>query len=148
MLLNYLYPEMMGEWTARCEGAFYRNYSPDAMEINVETGEVNLARDSFINLLPQGLITGEDDLKKGDFGKNYLKLQRQKHILRETFLPFDSYFFQKRLLIECKTSELLRDKLSYLLKEYFDYDIEQESSPLVREAGDPPGGAGPRMPAG
>ena len=134
MLLNYLYPEMEEQWTARCEGAFYRNYSSDAMETNAETGEVRLARDSFLNLLPQGLVTNDEELKKGDFTQNWTELQRRKRLLLETFLPIDTYVFQKKLQIERQASELLRSKLSYLLKEYFDYDIEQESSPLVREA--------------
>ena len=134
LLLNYLYPEKEEKWLARCEGSFYRNYSNDIMEADIESGEVFLARDSFLNLLPQGLITTDEELKQGDFANNYEELQRRKQLLHETFLPFDNYFFQKRLLMEHQTSEILKDKLSYLLKEYFDFDIEQESNPLVREA--------------
>lgn len=134
LLLDYLYPEISKQWIARCEGSFFRNYSRDAMEIDAETSEIRLSRDGFINLLPQGLITQDEDLKEGDFTSKYQELQRRKRLLRETFLPLDTYFFQKRLLIEHQTSELLRSKLSYLLKEYFDYDIEQESSDLVRQA--------------
>ena len=134
MLLNYLYPELEDKWTARCEGTFYRNYNSDPMEVNPTNAEVSLARDGFLRLLPQGLITRDEDLKRGDITENIKELQRRKHLLNEAFLPFDTYVFHNKLIIERQTSELLEIKLAYILKEYFDYDIQQETSPLVREA--------------
>lgn len=134
MLLNYLYPELEKKWTARCEGTFYRNYNRDSMDINVADAEVSLARDGFLRLLPQGLITSDEDLKKGDIAEKYEELKRRKHLLSEVFLPFDSYVFKNKLSIERKASELLEDKLAYVLMAYFDYDIKQETNPLVRDA--------------
>lgn len=133
MLLNYLYPEIEEKWIARYEGTFYRNYNSDSMYLNVADKEVSLSRDGFLRLLPQGLITRDEDLKKGDVAENYEELKRRQHLLSETFLPFDTYFFRKKLNIERQTSQLLEEKLYFILKDYFDFDIRQEKSPLVRE---------------
>ena len=134
VLLNYLYPEMSALWTARMEGTFYRNYNHDALTIDAEEHNVTLARDGFLKLLPEGLLTRDDDLKGKNKEQSILELKRRKHRLRELFLPFDTYSFQKRIEIEHIASEMLEHKLSYLLKEYFDFDIEQEESELVRKA--------------
>lgn len=134
MLLNYLYPELGKKWVARYRGTFYRNYSQDSMEIDADNAEVELARDGFLRLLPQGLFTNEEELKKGDVTNNFKTLERRKHLLNELFLPFDNYTFHNNLDIERQVSELLESKLTYLLKEYFDYDITKETSSLVKEA--------------
>lgn len=134
VLLNYLYPEMEERWVAHADGAFYRNYSADAMEVDEERGVVRLSRDGFLKLLPQGLLTGTDELKGEDASEKYKKLERRQHLLHEAFLPIDTFFFQKRLAMERQTSELLNEKLEYLLKTYFDYDLSEERNPLVREA--------------
>lgn len=134
MLLNYLYPELEEKWVARCEGTFYRNYNSDTMYLNVTDKEVSLSRDGFLRLLPQGLLTSDEELKNGDVAENYEALKRRQHRLLEAFLPFDTYFFRKKLNLERQTSQILEGKLSFILKEYFDYDIEKEESPLVREA--------------
>jgi hypothetical protein len=42
--------------------------------------------------------------------------------------------FRKKLDIERQASELLDQKLTYLLKEYFNFDIEAEQNDLVKEA--------------
>lgn len=134
VLLNYLYPEMSSMWTARMEGTFYRNYNHDALTINVDEHDVILARDGFLKLLPEGLLTRDDDLKGNNKEQNMRELEHRKHLLRELFLPFDTFSFQKHIEIERIASEMLEHKLSYLLKEYFDFDIEQEESELVKKA--------------
>jgi len=134
VLLNYLYPEMSALWTARMVGTFYRNYNHDALTIDAEEHDVTLARDGFLKLLPEGLLTRDEDLRGKNKEHSIQELERRKHLLRELFLPFDTYTFQKRIEIEHIASEMLEHKLSYLLKEYFDFDIEQEESELVRKA--------------
>ena len=47
MLLEQLYPELTEEWLVRCKGVFYRNYSGDAMRVDAEERQVELARDGF-----------------------------------------------------------------------------------------------------
>ena len=56
MLLNFLYPEVEKQWIAHGEGSFYRNYNSDLLDFDDETKEIWTARDTFLNLLPQGVI--------------------------------------------------------------------------------------------
>lgn len=134
MLLNYLYPEMERKWVAKHEGAFYRNYNYDLLDVDAGAATVTLTRDGFLRLLPQGLLTTDEELKGDDDGSKFRELEQRRRILQDAFLPFDSFAFIKKLSIERKASELLDNKLAYLLKEYFGFDIEAEQNPLVRQA--------------
>ena len=120
MLLGYLYPELTGQWIAQHAGTFYRNYSNDVMALYADEPTVVLSRDGFLQLLPQGLLTGED--------------KPQMQLLQDAMLPIDTYWFNTKLQLELQVSRLLQDKLSYILREYFRFDLEAESSPLVRKA--------------
>lgn len=62
-LLNYLYPDQTEQWQAECAGTFYRNYSPDILSVEKDNATVRLARDGFLQLLPQGIIAPDDALK-------------------------------------------------------------------------------------
>lgn len=134
MLLNYLYPEVGKKWIAHGEGTFYRNYNSDLFAFDDETMEAWTARDTFLHLLPQGVINQDNDLKGEDVAEKFKKIQRRIRLLNEAFLPIDTTAFRQRLFIEKQVSELLQDKLAYVLKTYFGFDLEQEESPLVREA--------------
>lgn len=133
MLLDYLYPELEEKWIVRYDGTFYRNYSHDAMEISPEESTVWLSRDGLLDLLPQGLLSMEDDLKTGDKQEKHRQLDLQRRVLSEAFLPFDSVSFRRLLKVEKKVSELLSDKLAYVLKTFFGFDIEAEENPYVKE---------------
>ena len=134
MLLNYLYPEVERKWTAHGEGSFYRNYNSDLLDFDDETMEAWMARDTFLNLLPQGVINNDNDLKGEDAAEKFKKIQRRIRLLNEAFLPIDTNAFRQRLFVERQVSELLQNKLTYVLSEYFGIDLEKEESPLVREA--------------
>ena len=56
MLLNYLYPDLADRWIVQAEGTFYRNYNSDLLAYDDEAAVVQLSRDSFNQLLPQGLL--------------------------------------------------------------------------------------------
>ena len=133
MLLNRLYPEMEDKWIARCEGTFYRNYMGDHISVYDDSDEVVLSRDGFISLLPDGLLSGEEDLRGGNFADKYKKLTQRMKLYKEAFLPIDTFAFRQRLHIEQMTSALLENKLAYLLKSIWNYDIEAETNPYVRE---------------
>ncbi len=133
MLLNYLYPEMEEHWVARHAGTFYRNYNRDHMSVYNNTNEVVLARDGFLQLLPEGLVSSENELKGKNVIEKYKKLETRKKIFKEAFLPFDAFSFRTKLVIERYGSELLEDKLNWLLKTYFNYDLEAEQNPYIRE---------------
>ena len=133
MLLNYLYPELEERWTARHDGTFYRNYSRDVLSLDPDTASVRLSRDSLLKLLPQGLLSQEEDLLTGDRKEKHKELERQLNLLSEAFLPFDTFSFRRQLKVERIVSQLLDSKLAWLLKSYFDYDLMAETNPYVRE---------------
>ncbi len=134
VLLNYLYPEVEKKWIVQGKGSFYRNYNQDVLALYEKEEKIVLSRDGFLRLLPEGLLTRDDDLRGEDFKAKYEELEWRRELLNETFTPYDTYVFRKKLEIERHASELLDQKLSYLLKEYFNYDIEAERNKLVKEA--------------
>lgn len=133
MLLTYLYPELEENWRVRNEGTFYRNYNNDSLHISPEGKEVSLARDGFLKLLPQGLVSPEDELKKGDKKEIHKEIERRKKILGESFIPIDTITFRRKLKIEREISQVLSEKLDYILKTYFNIDLEKEDNDIIRE---------------
>lgn len=133
LLLNYLYPEMWDKWVAHYAGTFYRNYNHDAMTILPDSAEVELARDGFMKLLPEGLLSDEEELRGRKDRGNHERLKQRKQMMQEAFMPFDTFLFRQRLLIERHVSDLLETKLDYLLKTYFHFDLAAEPNPYVRQ---------------
>lgn len=133
MLLNYLYPELREKWVAHYAGTFYRNYNNDHLSIYEDTAEVVLARDGFLKLLPEALLSDESELKGGRFEEKYKQLVQKKKVFQEAFMPFNMFAFRQRIRMEQKLSELLNSKLDYLLKTYFHYDLAAETNPYIKE---------------
>ena len=134
LLLNYLYPEAGSKWIAQNEGSFYRNYNSDLLAINDERMEVQTARDSFMKLLPQGILTLDDDMKGEDVAEKFKQTELRLRLLRETFKPIDTFRFRDSLFIEHQVDDLLQEKVPYILKTYFGIDLEQVESPYVHKA--------------
>lgn len=134
LLLNYLYPEAVSQWSVQNEGIFYRNYNSDLLSINKEKMEAQTARDSFIKLLPQGIYTQDTDLKGEDAAEKFKQLQKKLRLLRETFKPIDTLHFRDSLYIEQQVDKLLQDKLPYILNNYFGIDLSHIENRYVREA--------------
>ena len=133
VLLNYLYPEMEGDWIVDNKGAFYRNYNEDILALYVGEKRVELSRDGFLKLLPQGILANDDDLKKAkDIAAKAKEIERRIHLLNEAFLPFDTWHFRRTLEIERQVAELLRGQVEHLLKEYFGFDLAAEENPYVK----------------
>lgn len=133
MLLGYFYPELTGKWKARHAGTFYRNYNRDALAVYEEEPTVVLSRDGFLQLLPKGLLTTADEAKNAN-RRSDNEHQQRMHLLQDAFLPFDTYWFNRKVQVELKTSEMLFTKLDYLLKVYFDFDLAAETNAYVRQA--------------
>ncbi|MCQ2143955.1 MAG: hypothetical protein MJY56_07805 [Bacteroidales bacterium] len=134
MILEYMYPGMENRWDVRCKGTFYRNYCGDTMSYDTATGEVDLARDGFLKLLPDVLISEANELKGRDFVGKYKAVQRRKALLEDAFAPFDAFAFRQRLEVERNASELLETKIGYILKTFFSMDVASVTDPLVKEA--------------
>lgn len=143
MLLEQLYPELTEEWLVRCKGVFYRNYSGDAMRVDAEERQVELARDGFLQLLPSSLLTDDAELtdqtadgkrQTQSFKSRYEQMQRRLHLLSEAFMPFDTFAFRRRLKIERQVKGLIELKLAYVLKTYYDFDLTAEKDEYVLQA--------------
>lgn len=134
LLLNYLYPEAHSQWTAQNEGSFFRNYNSDLFSIDEEKMVAVTARDSFMRLLPQGLLTQEGDLKGEDSAEKFKQLEFRLRLLRETFKPIDTFRFRESVYVEQQIDSLLQGKLSYILNTYFGVDLEKIENHYVREA--------------
>lgn len=132
-LLTKLYPELDDKWVARHRGTFYRNYSPDTM--NVYEGEciAELSRDGFLRLLPDNFFSSEDELVKGDAIAMLDSVKRRLHVLDEAFLPVDTQRFRNRIHLERAVAPILEMKLRYILKEYFYYDPDVETNAYIAE---------------
>lgn len=126
-LLNYMYPEFRKEWTIVTRGSFYRNYSEDILTMDEDRKYVELSRDSFLNLLPDVMLSPEDE--KG----NNEQLHRRVQLLQEAFAPIDTFHFKAQLYAEQQISGLLDEKLTYILKTFFDYDIDAEQDDYCRK---------------
>ena len=134
LLLNYLYPEAGTKWIAQNEGTFYRNYNSDVLAVDDEKMVVETSRDSFLSLLPQGLLSLETDLRGKDVAEQFKKMQLRLRLLREAFKPIDTFKFRDSLFVERQVDSLLQSKLPYILSTYFGIDISRIESPYVREA--------------
>lgn len=134
LLLNYLYPELVKRWTVQNEGTFFRNYNSDLLSFDEEKIEAQTARDSFIKLLPQGLITEDTELKGEDAQEKFKQLQFRLRLLRETFKPIDSFNFRDCVYLEQMVDSLLQNKLSYVLNTYFGINIDEIENCYVRDA--------------
>lgn len=132
MLLNYLYPELTHEWIVSNKGSFYRNYSDDIMSLYLNERQVELSRDGFLKLLPEGVLTNDDEFKKVDVAEKYKILKRREHLLNEAFLPFDTFYFRYFMMVEQQVADLLNTKLEYILNQYFGFNLEAEKNPYVR----------------
>lgn len=133
VLLDYLYPELKNLWIVEDRGTFYRNYSEDLLSIDEDLKVVELARDGFLNLLPSGLLSENDELKGRNFELKYEELKRRQSLLLDLFKPIDTFLFRKKLNIESKVSQLLQEKLSFILGNYFHCNIEQETNKYVKK---------------
>lgn len=132
-LLNYLYPDQTDQWQAECAGTFYRNYSPDILSIEKDKTTVRLARDGFLRLLPQGIIAPDNALKGKDFEQKYEQLKKKEELLKDLFKPIDTQNFRFRLHIEKEIAQLSGNKLTLLLKQYFNFNLEEEKNPYIRK---------------
>lgn len=126
-LLNYFYPDLCNQWMVVQKGTFYRNYNDDVMAMDKESGLVELSRDGFLRLLPEAFVVNENSDRR-----DIEQTQRRLTMLREAFAPFDTFFFNNDLKVEKHVSHLLDHKLDFVLKNYFQYDLEAETDELCR----------------
>lgn len=133
MLLHYLYPEMDDKWMVEHQGTFYRNYNSDLIAYDTESGLVQVARDSFMKLLPAGMLFSESSLKGKGQKEKTDKLKKRQDLLRDTFQPLDNVSFKRRMGMEREVAALLDSKLQYVLTTYFHYDLKAEQNDYIKQ---------------
>ena len=133
MLLHYLYPEMDNQWMVEHLGTFYRNYNSDLINYDTENGLVQVARDSFTKLLPAGMLFSDTSLKGEGLKGKIDQQNEQLRLLRDLFQPLDNVVFKRQMGMERQVSELLEDKLEYVLKTWFHYDLRAEKNEYIRQ---------------
>lgn len=127
ILLNYLYPERMEQWTATNRGTFYRNYNHDAMEVDLQQNNVQLARDGLLRLLPEGIF--HNQRSKEEESEEQTKWRMM--LLREAFVPVDSFHFRTQLQLENEVSNLLLEEWDFVREEVLGYTVTDTSYPEV-----------------
>lgn len=132
MLLNFLYPDEADQWIVKDKGTFYRNYTPDVLSVDEKTHSVALSRDGFIKLLPQGMITTDDELKGDDVSDKYVVLAKRKQLLQEIFKPIDSFTFRRRLDVEKKCRSSLTTKRPTCLRNSIISISYRNTTPMSR----------------
>lgn len=130
VLMNYLYPEKGEGWIVENLGLFYRNYQEDLISLDLKSGNISLARSSFLKLLPAGMISNERSNSRDPESRDAER--RNIRQLSEIFKPVDSFCFHKSLYNESFLAESYENRVEYLLKHIYRYDIEAERSELVR----------------
>lgn len=129
-LLNYLYHEESSKWVVKHMGRFYRNYQGDVISIDEEQRRVELSRDNFIRLLPEGLF---DRARYGGRQKSSVQEDRKEmERLCEVFTAVDNVRFQGKLEYESYFAELHRDKVPFLLKFIYGYELSSQDDEYVR----------------
>lgn len=135
MQLGYMYPGNDNNWIVRSRGTFYRNYQSDVMSVDENYNIADLARDGFLHLLPQGIITSDYDLNTDDpYQKKaaWNELQARKRRLDSAFLPIDTIRFRNRMLVEKNIAELVSEKQAILLKTVYGINVEDYPNPFIQ----------------
>jgi hypothetical protein len=133
MLLHYLYPEMDNRWTVEYQGTFYRNYNCDLIAYDTESGLVEVARDSFVKLLPTGMLFPESSLKGRGLREKADRLKERRRLLLDLFQPIDNVAFKRQMSMEREVAALLDSRLHYVLSTYFHYDLKAEQNVYIRQ---------------
>lgn len=141
--LGLLHRGQEKKWVVHNRGLFYRNYSEDILSIDEVGQNVTLSRDGWLRYCPQELISPADEIlnHKNATGKKKMSVaaidemvRKRINLLSESFVPFDSLAFRLRLSLEDEIQEILDSKVSFILKKYYDFDMEAETDEYVRKA--------------
>ena len=149
MLLNYLYPDLADRWIVQAEGTFYRNYNSDLLAYDDEAAVVQLSRDSFNQLLPQGLLyrsvergkvrevsslleTRLQEILSRYFGFDLAS--EQNHYIRETavLLPFVSHLRGDLYFVRDLLSSLFRCEVQLTIGRYSETDNTRSWLPMAQ----------------
>lgn len=131
MLLNYLYPEKSDAWEVRYRSDFARGYSAEILNIDADGNVVELARNGFLKLLPKEMMAPEQEFSKN---ADYEAIHRRIRMTEEAFLPIDVFAFRENMEVERTVTEILDERFSYLMTNYFGIDYRNIMNPYLKTA--------------
>ena len=135
MLLTTYFSDVK-EWNAVYGSFFARNYSGDLISCDHDTETVSLARNGLYDIMPEKLFFDSEELRfleKRDLAYKLSETYEEEKNIKIYFKPFDSYFFNQSLRLNKVVTHLVDHKTRLLLKVIFDYDIEAEENPYVKQ---------------
>ena len=135
MLLTTYFSDVK-EWNAVYGSFFTRNYSGDLVSCDHEMETVSLARNGIYDIMPEKLFFDSEELRfleKRDLAYKLSEVYEEEKNIKTYFKPFDSYFFNQSLRLQKVITHMVDDRTRLLLKLFFDYDIETEENPYVKQ---------------
>lgn len=125
---------VLNRWAVLHKGYFYRNYHSDLISIDKQSHSLETSRNGLMRILPEGLFfdphqldTKDDDILK----EREAKLEKERKLYEELFLPFDSEFFNLSLRLEHLINDTSTNEISDLLHVLFDVDLNKITSPYA-----------------
>jgi hypothetical protein len=135
LLLSVYYPNVKS-WNASYGSFFSRNYSGDLRSVHADTNTVTLSRNGLYDILPEKMFFDVEELRfkeSRDLAQRIEEIYEEEKNIQDFFMPLDSFFFNQSCKYHAKAAELLNNKEKWLLKLLFDYDIDAEENPYVKQ---------------
>ena len=135
LLLSVYFPNVKN-WDASYGSFFSRNYSGDLRSVHADTRTVTLSRNGLYDILPEKMFFDVEDLRfreSRDLAQRIDEIYEQEKNIKDYFMPLDSYFFNQSCHFHATAADLVDNEAKWLLKLLFDYDIDAEENPYIRQ---------------
>ena len=135
LLLSVYFPNVKS-WNASYGSFFSRNYSGDLRSVHADTNTVTLSRNGLYDILPEKMFFDVDELRfreSRDLAQRIDEIYEEEKNIKDYFMPFDSFFFNQSCHYHAMAAQLIDDEAKWLLKLLFDYDIDAEENPYVKQ---------------
>lgn len=135
LLLSTYFPDVK-EWSAEYGSFFSRNYSGDLLSVHQQMNTVSVSRNGIYDILPEKMFFDVDELRfkePREFAALITEIYEMEKNIKDYFQPFDSYFFNQSMRLRKVVWHMIDNKTELLLKTLFDYHIENEENPYVKQ---------------
>ena len=135
LLLSVYFPNVKN-WNASYGSFFSRNYSGDLRSVHTDTNTVKLSRNGLYDILPEKIFFDVDELRfkeSRDLAQRITEIYEEEKNIKDYFLPLDSFFFNQSCQYHATANYLVDNKTKWLVKLLFDYDIDAEENPFVKQ---------------
>jgi len=135
LLLSVYFPNVK-TWNASYGSFFSRNYSGDLRSVDANMYTVSLSRNGLYDILPEKMFFDVEELRfleSRDLAQRIDEIYEEEKNIKDYFKPLDSFFFNQSCKFHNTAGQLVDNKVNWLLKLLFDYDIEAETNPYVKQ---------------